>query len=253
MTESHDKPNAVELARELVEWAERPHVVEIEEPDDELTAEMRVIRENTLIVCRALLARPAGRQETSDLIGRLMLYSTQPGPAGHRSAMAAAAEQLGLTLRSAERETLDMSVAARLKDAESDVLRLHGEKMKFFERTIELERQLAAPSSERFGIPAEPDFDWLRKVSALVPNLDGTDSMDQVVKAVHGAMLAVAPASAIGPTVARSLQKQGVIMPPGILARLRDNEVIRIDREFLAALLCDLWPATVATTEGRGA
>jgi hypothetical protein len=37
---------------------------------------------------------------------------------------------------------LDMSPAARLKDAESDVLRLHAEKMRFFERTIELEREV---------------------------------------------------------------------------------------------------------------
>lgn len=42
-----------------------------------------------------------------------------------------------------ESGTLDMSPAARLKDAESDVLRLHAEKMKFFERVIELERELA--------------------------------------------------------------------------------------------------------------
>ena len=39
--------------------------------------------------------------------------------------------------------TLDMSPAARLKDAEDDVLRLHEEKMKFFERVIELERQIS--------------------------------------------------------------------------------------------------------------
>lgn len=48
-----------------------------------------------------------------------------------------------------ETGTLDMSEKARLKDAEDDVLRLHGEKMKFFERTIVLERELAAMTRDR--------------------------------------------------------------------------------------------------------
>lgn len=37
---------------------------------------------------------------------------------------------------------LDTSPEALLKDAQEDLLRLHGEKMKFFERTIELEREV---------------------------------------------------------------------------------------------------------------
>ncbi len=57
---------------------------------------------------------------------------------------------------------LDMSPAARLKDAEDDVLRLHREKMKFFERVIELERQLAywmPKERPQFGAPGSKDVD----------------------------------------------------------------------------------------------
>lgn len=49
--------------------------------------------------------------------------------------------------------TLDMSPDARLKDAEDDVLRLHKEKMKFFERVIELEREVARLSASAAPMP----------------------------------------------------------------------------------------------------
>lgn len=52
---------------------------------------------------------------------------------------------LGIANRVVQSETgkLDLSDKARLADALDDVKRLHEEKMKFFERTIELERELA--------------------------------------------------------------------------------------------------------------
>lgn len=52
---------ALRLARELIEWASKPHTLEItpddNEPDDDFTRVMRSIRENTITVCRALLSR----------------------------------------------------------------------------------------------------------------------------------------------------------------------------------------------------
>lgn len=62
----HDTPlssiadtKAEVLARKLIEWAETPHP--LEETDDELAKQLRVIRDNTVLVCRALLARSATR------------------------------------------------------------------------------------------------------------------------------------------------------------------------------------------------
>jgi hypothetical protein len=63
--------------------------------------------------------------------------------------------------RAARSETgeLDLSEKARLADALDDVKRLHEEKMKFFERAIELERELAAAKRQACtskGLPVPP-------------------------------------------------------------------------------------------------
>ncbi len=50
------------------------------------------------------------------------------------------------------------------------------------------------------NVPNKPDLEWLRKVAALCPNMDGTEDMLGIVRGVHGAMLATAPAEPLGMT-----------------------------------------------------
>lgn len=60
---SHDDKEhqeAVKLARELIDFASKPHPLEITpedcEPDDEFTETIRAVRQNTIKICRALIA-----------------------------------------------------------------------------------------------------------------------------------------------------------------------------------------------------
>jgi len=62
------------------------------------------------------------------------------------------------------------------------------------EQWASVEDALRSPARDAvLEIPLKPDLEWLRKVAALCPNMDGTEDMVGVVRGIHGAISAILP------------------------------------------------------------